>query len=267
MYLNVKAFTRMFLASALFLPLVGSSAPAQGSSPPRSAFGVGESLVYDVKYLFLTVGTARMAVAGIEQVRGRSAWRVLLEIEGGIPGFRVHYKLESWIDSLTFSSVRFVSESDEGGRRRTDSYEIFPERGLYNEVLRRYDEKTKSWTETRQDGLAATPQPLDQAAFLFFARTQPLVTGETYNFHRYFKPDRNPVQLSVLRRESTTLPAGTFETIVVRPVFKSKGIFSQDGRAEVWFSNDDRRLMVRMETSLAFGSVNLLLKEFQGGVR
>jgi hypothetical protein len=75
------------------------------------------------------------------------------------------------------------------------------------------------------------------------------------------------VQLTVLRREKTTLPAGLFSTIVVRPVFKTRGLFSQNGRAEVWFTDDDRRLMVRMETSLAFGTVSLLLKEFQNGLR
>lgn len=208
-----------------------------------------------------------MEVVGIESVRGRPAWRVRLEIDGGIPGFRVRYLLESWIDSATFNSVRFVSESNEGGRRRADSYEIFPERGTYNELLRRYDEKTKSWIDTRLDDQPVMAEPLDQAAFLFFARTQVLENGASYAIARYFKPDRNPVQLTVLRREKTTLPAGTFSTVVVRPVFKTRGIFSQNGRAEVWFTDDDRRLMVRMETSLAFGSVSLQLKEFQAGLR
>jgi hypothetical protein len=251
------------------LALTLGSAVALPAQRPngRSPFGVGESLIYDVRYLFATVGTGKMEVTGIEDVRGRDAWRVRLEIDGGIPGFRVRYLLESWIDTATFSSLRFVSESNEAGRLRRDAYEIFPERGTYSEVLRRYNEKTKSWDETRLDNQAATADPLDQAAFLFFARTQPLDVGVSYSFPRYFKPDRNPVQLTVLRREKTTLPAGPFSTIVVRPVFKTRGLFSQNGRAEVWFTDDDRRLMVRMETSLAFGTVSLLLKEFQNGLR
>jgi hypothetical protein len=247
------------------LMLIAPSAAAQNGT--RMPFGPGESLVYDVKFGFLNVGTARMDVVGLATIRDRTAWHVRLDIEGGIPGFRVAYDLQSWIDTATFSSLRFLSESNEGGRRRKDEYEIFPERGVFVETQHRFDDGTKQWITSTLEEQTASPQPLDQAAFLFFVRTQTLETGSELEFPRYFRPDRNPVRLSVLRRERQTVPAGTFPAIVVRPVFRSRGIFSENGRAEVWLTDDDRRLMVRMETSLAFGSVSLRLREFQNGVR
>ena len=39
------------------------------------------------------------------------------------------------------------------------------------------------------------------ASFLYFLRTIPLDVGETYTFDRYFRPDRNPVTIKVLRTE------------------------------------------------------------------
>jgi hypothetical protein len=74
------------------------------------------------------------------------------------------------------------------------------------------------------------------------------------------------VQLNVLRREKVKVPAGTFSAVVVRPIFQSKGIFGQNGRAEVWLTDDSRRYMVRLETSLAFGSISLQLRELQPGL-
>lgn len=237
-------------------------AGAQNGRAQR-AFGAGEVLTYDVKYGPLTVGSGRMEVVGVESVGGRGAWHVRLELRAGIPGFRVVNVLESWIDTLTLSSLRYRQETQQGGKNERREVEIIPERGMYRETDWR--QRKEGMQEVRKPEAETVDAPLDQASFLYFARTQPLDVGQTYTFARYYKPANNPVTLTVLRREVAKVPAGDFPSIVVRPIFKSNGIFGQNGRAEVWFTDDTRRLMVRMETQLAFGSVTLLLKEFQGG--
>jgi hypothetical protein len=73
------------------------------------------------------------------------------------------------------------------------------------------------------------------------------------------------VRIRVLRREKVRVPAGEFDAIVVQPVFKTKGIFSENGRAEVWLSDDDRRIVLQMKSSLSFGSLNLYLKSHTPG--
>jgi hypothetical protein len=168
-----------------------------------------------------------------------------------VPGYRVHDVLESWIDVETFHSLRYRQETVEGKRERTRVFEIMPERGVYRE-----DSKPE---------LTTVADPLDEGAFLFFVRNQPLVVGRTYDYPRYFIPDRNPVTVIVDRRQRMKVPAGTFETIVIKPVIKSKGVFSKNGRAEIWFTDDERRLMVRMETHVAFGTISLQLREFTQG--
>jgi len=108
------------------------------------------------------------------------------------------------------------------------------------------------------------PNPLDEGSFLYFVRTLPLEVGKTYEFQRYFKAQGNPVRIRVLRRETVTVPAGTFKAVVLQPTFQTKGIFSQNGRAEVWISDDERRLMVQMKSKLSFGSLNLYLQRASG---
>lgn len=247
-------FRRFLFSAALLLASAATRAPAQSSDgePRRNAYGVGESLIYDVKFGFLNVGTARMDVVGIDTVRGRRAWHTKLEITGGIPGYRVHEVLESWIDVETENSLRHVNESAEGSRERRYTYEIMPERGVYREN----DKPEKPTVE----------HPLDDGAFLYFVRNQPLVLGKSYDFPRYFIPDRNPVTVIVERAERVEVPAGPFDTIVLRPIIKARGVFSKNGRAELWLTNDERRLMVRMETHLAFGTISLRLREFTQGM-
>ena len=91
----------------------------------------------------------------------------------------------------------------------------------------------------------------------------PLTVGNTVEFNRYFRPDRNPVKIRVLRKERVKVPAGTFETVVIQPIIKTRGIFADKGEAQVWITDDDRRMMVQLKSKLSFGSLNLYLKSVQ----
>jgi hypothetical protein len=106
---------------------------------------------------------------------------------------------------------------------------------------------------------------VDDGSFFFFVRTQELVVGQTYEYSRYFRPDPNPVTIRVLRRERVRVPAGEFDTIVLEPVIKTKGIFSEKGEARTWLSDDKDRVMVKMTAKLPFGSLKMSLKSFRRG--
>jgi hypothetical protein len=94
-------------------------------------------------------------------------------------------------------------------------------------------------------------------------RSIPLEVGKTYQFNRYYHPDRNPVVITVERREHITVPAGDFDAIVVRPTIKSRGLFSEGGSAEVWFAADSSRAVLRLRSKLSFGTMTLELKQAQ----
>ncbi len=215
-------------------------------------WSVGERLRYDLRFGFIKAGTGEMAVLGIDSVRGRPAWHGRFTVHGGYLALRVDDVLESWMDVTTLSSLRFAQDFKELGRERQKTFDIFPERKTYIQH-----------GKTEQQSVA---NPLDDGSFLFFIRTVPLVVGETYEFHRYFIPDRNPVKIRVLRRERVNVPAGTFDCIVLQPIIKTRGIFSENGQAEIWLSDDARRIMVQMKTKLAFGSLNLYLRSVSATV-
>lgn len=250
-----RLLRRCMLLVALVVPAAPAALPAQtasAASPTARApvpFGVGERAEYQVKFGILSVGTGVMEVSGIDSLRGREAWHTLFRIRGGVPGYRVNDRLESWIDTRTLSSLRHWQELSEGNRDRERKFEIYPERGVY--------------VEGDREPQPTVERPLDDGSFLYFIRTIPLEVGQEYSFDRYFRPDRNPVRIQVLRREEIRVPAGTFRTIVIRPIIKSKGIFSENGRAEIWLTDDDNRLMVQMKSQLKFGSINLYLKGFR----
>lgn len=212
-------------------------------------FAVGERAEYSVKFSFISAGTGTMEVIGVDTIRGIEAWHTLFRVRGGVPGFRVHDRLESWIDTRSFASLRHRQELSEGSKERERQFEIYPDLGVY--------------VEDTKDPVPTVPLPLDDGSFLYFIRTVPLEIGQEYSFDRYFRPDRNPVRIQVLRRERVRVPAGTFDAVVIRPIIKSRGVFAENGRAEIWLTDDSNRLMVQMKTHLKFGSLNLYLKSYR----
>lgn len=214
-------------------------------------FSVGERLIYDVRFGPLRVGTGAMRVEGVESIRGIEAWHTVFSVKGGTFFYKVDDRFESWFDTKSLASLRHVQDIDEGKRERTRTFEIFPERGVYVEN----DEEPKPTVK----------DPLDDGSFLYFIRTVPFSVGQTYEFARYFRPDRNPVKIRVLRKERIDVPAGKFNTIVIQPIIKTRGIFSEKGHAEIWLSDDDKRIMVQMKSTLSFGSLNLYLRSHQPG--
>ncbi len=230
---------------------VASAQLAAQAAPAPVPFRVGESLTYDVRFGAIKVGTGRMRVLGREDVRGRDTWRVRFSVSGGTVFYRVNDVYESWMDVVTLNSLRYHQDLNQGSRDRERQFEIYPDRAMYREMTR--------GTEDRP----SVSDPLDDGSFLFFIRTVPLEVGRSYTFNRYFRPDRNPVIIRVLRKERIRVPAGTFDAIVVQPIIKTAGIFSEGGQAEIWLSDDDRRIMLQMRSRLSFGSLNLYLRNYR----
>lgn len=218
----------------------------------RLPFSNTERLEYQVKYGFLGVGSAALEVLGLDAVRGTPAVHVTFTVKGGIRVYRVNDRYESWFDPMTFSTLRAVQNIDEGSYDRERNFEFFPER--------------KAFKENDKPEAPTVADPLDEASFLFFLRSIPLEVGQTYEFTRYFRAEKNPVRVVVVRKESVKVPAGQFNTIVVRPVIKTSGIFGEGGRAEVWFTDDSTRTLVQLKSQLKFGSLNLYLRNRRPGV-
>ena len=240
------------------LVLAGAVAAAQatGGRAEHVPFAPGERLVFDVRFGPVKVGAGSMEVQELVNVRGRTAYHTRFTVRGGTFFYKVNDVIQSWMDTTNLASLRFVSDLEEGSRNREKRYEIYPDRRVYVETTAR--------DTTAQPSV---DQPLDDASFLYFIRTVPLRVGEQLEFNRYFRPDRNPVRIRVLRRERVTVPAGTFDAVVLRPSIKTKGIFAENGQAEVWISDDERRLVLQLKSRLSFGSLNLYLRSFTLGSR
>ena len=212
-------------------------------------FTPGEVLEFEGKFGPIRLGRAYMEVVGVDSVRGIPTLHFRFRLSANLAGvYRINNRFDSWVGRDDFLSRRFVQVFDESTQQRVNEYEIYPDSGFY----------TRPDVDT---ALTTSVDPLDDTAFFYFVRTLELVPGDTLTFDRYFRPDRNPVIIEVLERDTVDVPAGRFATTVIHPVIKGGGIFRESSNGRMWITDDDRRLIVQMKVKFGFGTVTLRLRE------
>ena len=241
-----KDSTRTDSPGSSFLPAMAIVPPPPAVTVP---FPIGERLVYGARYGPFSVGTATMQVAGIDTIRGVEAVHFVFLIDGGALWYHIHQNLESWVGRHDFRSRRFLNQTEEKGKAWERKFEIYPDSGFYREV-------------GRDTTVATVTDPLDDAAFLYWIRTVPLEVGKRYEYRRYFRPERNPVIVEVLKRERVGVAGKKWDAIVVRPrIPNGGGIFAEKADARMWLSDDSLRIMLALQSKFSFGQVTLKLKE------
>jgi hypothetical protein len=230
--------------------LMGTMHQMESAAPPTRTgavpFHVGEKMIYNAKVNFLNAGSATMSVEGIETIRDRPTYHTVFDVRGKVLMFHVNDHYESWFDTASLVSLHHTQHIDETKHQADRTYDFYPERKVY----------VRNGVEN-----PSVADPLDEGSFVYFMRSVPLEVGKTYEFNRYYHLDRNPVIINVVRKERVKVPAGEFDAIVVRPIIKSKGLFSENGQAEVWFSDDSVRTLLKLKTKLPFGTLTLELKD------
>jgi hypothetical protein len=179
--------------NAILLALATIQSAADSTPSRAHPFAVGESLVYSAKLGFIRLGTGNIEVSRIDTVRGIPAYHFRFALAGGNALYRLNSTLESWTGVDDLKSLRYFNDNNENGKVRQRRFEIYPDSGFYRQ-------------EGVKDSLPTVAHPLDDAAFLFYMRTQALEVGREYRLDLYFRKDKNPVILRVEKEGRWSCP-------------------------------------------------------------
>jgi hypothetical protein len=235
------------------LATVLAAAQNVGGEPGKYPFAVGEQFHYAAKLGMLRLGDASLQVVGIDTVRGSPSFVFRFRLSGGNFLYKIDNVLESWTTVGDFKSLRFRNDTKENDRARVTEYDIFPDSGFFRQRGKDISHPTPA-------------QPLDDAAILYYVRSTPLEVGQTYRFPNYFKNDKNPLLIRVLRREKMELPDGaSADCLVLNPVIDDRGMFADRAEARLWLTDDNRRIPVQIRSRYSFGTVTLRLEKMESG--
>jgi len=222
---------------------------------PNEAFGVGERLVFDVNYGFITAGEAVMSIPSHDSISGRNCYRVEFTVSS-LPSFSWVYKVEdrylTFIDVEAIAPWKFEQHIREGSYKR----DFIAEFDQVHLVAR------------TSEGSYRIPQYVhDIMSAFYYARTldfSGMKVGDIITLYNFYKNTTNELGVKFLGRQELEVEAGTFNTVVVEPLVKEGGLFKSEGRIVIWLTDDERKIPVRVNAKVVIGSIDTELREYSG---
>jgi hypothetical protein len=224
---------------------------AISSVPPlEQKFAEGETLDYALTWMKVTGGTARMTISPGDE----NSYRITSIARSSASFsrfFRVRDEIETTVARNDFSTLRYVKRLDEDGDKHEEVTVI--EDGVATRTRRKV-RKTR------------VPRPVfDPISVIYQLRTRDLSPGKAHDFELIADGKLYTVHARVVRRERVQTPAGTFDCVRVEPEMVSGGIRREE-RLFIWYTDDERRLPVRIRMEIKVGAITATLRGVSSGV-
>ncbi|HXG39166.1 MAG TPA: DUF3108 domain-containing protein [Bacteroidota bacterium] len=222
---------------------------------PNEAFSVGERLVFDVSYSFITAGEAVFEIARIDTVNGRPSYRILFSVNS-TPSFswiyRVEDRYETVVDMQGLFPWRFSQRIREGKYARDFQAEF----DQINHVAR-----------TTEGIFPIPPYVQDVVSAFYYTRTvdfSGFAVGQKFAMQNFYKDSTYILNVKFLGRQQIKVKVGTFNCIIVEPMIREGGLFKSEGRVLIWLTDDERKIPVKVSTQIVVGSIEAELREYSG---
>ncbi|MBJ6727929.1 DUF3108 domain-containing protein [Geomesophilobacter sediminis] len=234
-------------------PAVAQAPPANAKpvAVPTAVAGTGsyfsaqyEKLTYQITKLGIPVGSAEL-----ESKNENGVTSVGLRIKTNL-AFSAIFPVDDVIETNRIDG-RFINTSirqREGSFRADEMFTI------------NMQKRTVAWNDLvhgrRQKLDVPTTDVVDSLTGIYYLRNRPLEVGKNEVMHVYDSEIYAEVPVEVLRKEEIRLPnLAKVATIVVRPLQKTAGMFRRTGDMLIWMTDDQNRVPVKIETTVAVGRV------------
>ena len=217
-------------------------------------FGPGEKLRFSVEYGPIKAGTATLEVLPMLNFKNTRCYHLASTAQSA-PFFDSVYKVRDRIDTMVdaqrFVTYQYQKVQNEGGYHAEHKAVYDPDRGR----VRYADGKV----------MDAPRNALDVLSAFYRARLEKLTPGTSIYIPHHSDRKSFYLEVHVLRKERVSVPAGTFDCIVVEPLVRDAGPFKNKGGLTVWLTDDARRMPVLMKSKVPVGSVDASLTSFTSG--
>ena len=218
-------------------------------NPHTSArpFHIGEQFTYEISWMNIKAGTAVMGVtAGTEANHPLVKLVTTAQSRPAITKFfPVDNRVESILNPETLLPEHLTFRRREGKKKEDMEYTFDQKEGTVIEV------KGGS-TET----LPILPHTHDAISCLYYVRSE-LTPRPGWSLTMNVHHDTKNYTLNVLVEKIETIKGawGELETVRVLVIMPFQGIFLNQGNIRVWFTNDARRIPLRMKAKVVIGSL------------
>ncbi|GFE57838.1 DUF3108 domain-containing protein [Geobacter sp. AOG1] len=207
-----------------------------------------EKLSYQISMFGFPVGSAEL-----EAKNERGEVRITLKVTSNA-ALASLYPVDDFIETRHIAGNFIVTKirQQEGSLRSNRGFTLF---------LR---DKKVFWhnlfTHKSSNETVPTSDVLDLLSGFYYLRGRPLKVGTSEMLQVYDSDQYTEIPVQVLRRERVSLPGfRKADTIVIKPQFKTDGIFKRTGDVTIWLADDNSRAPVKVETQIPLGKVTVEL--------
>jgi hypothetical protein len=214
---------------------------------------IPEKLVYDLTWTGVKAGTAVLEV-----LNEKDTFRII-STANSAQWVSVFYTVEDRVEAVLAKgkSQIFVGRPQNyrlrlrEGRHRRDKEIIFEHEKRKAVFIDHRDNDRKEFK--------ISENVFDPLSVLYYVRTLNLEVGRSVYVDIFDSKKLWNVEVQVLRKERISTVLGDVETIVVKPLMKSEGIFNRKGEMFIWLTNDRNKIPVKMQTRVVVGSITATL--------
>jgi len=217
------------------------------------ALNIPEKLVYDLTWTGVKAGTATLEITNekdsikiISTAHSANWVSVFYTVED-----RVEARLIKTHSSLFVGSPQNYRIKIREGRHRRDKEVIFNHENQKASYINHLDGNKKE--------IDIHANVLDPLSSFYYVRTLNIEVGKSVFVDILDSKKIWNVEVQVLRKERLETQTGSFDTIVIKPLMKSEGIFNRKGDMYIWLTDDMKRIPVKMQTKVAVGSITATL--------
>ncbi|MBF0473228.1 MAG: DUF3108 domain-containing protein [Nitrospirae bacterium] len=234
---------------------------------PQSSFGfdIPETLHYRLTYVSVKVGEATMKIVKAGDNVIITSTTDSSDVISIIFGVRDRIRSTLTVDNKgRYIPMIYRINLKEGGYRRDREVIFESNRLMSQDYLAKTTEYIDYPTELEPNNYSGQSF-VDPLASIYILRNRNIVAGRSEYVKVYDTRKFYDVEVMYLRKETIETPAGTFNTIVVRPMMKTEGIFNRTGNMDIYFTDDERKIPVRMDTKVSLGTVVAELIDMKNG--
>lgn len=237
---------------------LGAANPPPVSMASPFPFGLGERLTYDVFLNESNLGKAVMEVLGRFELGGREVFHIISRVRSNKLTsifFKIDDRVESYMDVEELYSHGIKIDKRRRSKREEKEVDFDQER-----------HQAVQYKNNERETFDIPPRVHDFLSSLYFLRTQrTLEPGASVSIDVHQNEKNWELEAHVLGRESVTTSAGTFRTVKVLAEVPSDGLFKDGGNLTIWFTDDFRRLPVKMQSEAKRGLIVVALSSKREG--
>jgi hypothetical protein len=218
-----------------------------------SAFNIPEKLIFDLTWTGLKAGTATLEIVN---EKGHAKIISTAQSADWLSAFyMVDDRIESALKNTQTMSFIGLPENyrvklREGSHRR-DKEAIFDHANRQVTFIDHLGNEKKTYKigENTFDALSS----------FYYIRTKKYEVGKSVYVDIFDSKKLWNLEVQVLRKEKIKTKLGEFDTVVIKPLMKSEGVFNRKGDLYIWLTDDLKRIPVKMQSKVAVGSITATL--------